>query len=94
MIFRYNEITLLTKCSVNITLNNVQEELLTLTYETHLTRRLRITTREDTTSVGAARTSASVEHLFCEVGIAFSAKRKSSEANTVANLMFARENLP
>ena len=37
--------------------------------------------------------SASVERLFSKVGIAFSAKRKSSEAETLENLMFANANL-
>ena len=38
-------------------------------------------------------TSASVERLFSKVGSAFSAKRKSSEAETLENLMFANANL-
>ena len=41
-----------------------------------------------------AATSATVERLFSRVGIAFSAKRKSSDPATVADLMFANANLP
>ena len=43
--------------------------------------------------LGCPATSASVERLFSKVGIAFSAKRKSSEAETLENLMFANANL-
>jgi len=38
--------------------------------------------------------SAAVERLFSQVGIAFSAKRKSGKADTIADIMFARANLP
>ena len=38
--------------------------------------------------------SASVERLFSQVGIAFSAKRKSAEASTIADIIFAQANLP
>ena len=44
--------------------------------------------------LGCPATSASVERLFSKVGVAFSAKRKSSEAETLANIMFANANLP
>ena len=39
--------------------------------------------------LGCPATSASVERLFSKVGVAFSAKRKNSEAETLANIMFA-----
>ena len=42
---------------------------------------------------GCPATSASVERLFSKVGVAFSAKRKSSEAETLANIMFANANV-
>ena len=35
-----------------------------------------------------------VERLFSQVGIAFAAKRKSAEAATLEDMMFARINLP
>ena len=38
--------------------------------------------------------SAAVERLSSQVGIAFSAKRKSGKADTIADIMFARANLP
>ena len=38
--------------------------------------------------------SAAVERLFSQVGIAFAAKRKSGEAATLEDIMFARINLP
>ena len=44
--------------------------------------------------LGCPATSATVERLFSRVGIAFSAKRKSSDPATVADLMFANVNLP
>ena len=44
--------------------------------------------------LGCPATSATVERLFSKVGIAFSAKRKSSEAATLEDLMFAKVNLP
>ena len=37
---------------------------------------------------------AAVERLFSQVSIAFSAKRKSGKADTIADIMFARANLP
>ena len=37
--------------------------------------------------------SATVERLFSKVGIAFSAKRKSSEAATLEDILFAHVNL-
>ena len=39
-------------------------------------------------------TSATVERLFSKVGIAFSAKRKRSEAATLEDILFAQVNLP
>ena len=39
--------------------------------------------------LGCPATSATVERLFSKVGVAFSAKRKSSEAATLEALMFA-----
>ena len=44
--------------------------------------------------LGCPATSASVERLFSKVGIAFSAKRKSSEAETLESIMFAQELSP
>ena len=44
--------------------------------------------------LGCPASSASVERLFSQVGIAFSAKRKSAGAGTLANIMFAKHNLP
>ena len=43
--------------------------------------------------LGCPATSASVERLFSQVGIAFSAKRKRAEADALADIMFARSNL-
>ena len=43
--------------------------------------------------LGCPATSATVERLFSKVGLAFSAKRKSSEAGTLECLMFANANL-
>ena len=44
--------------------------------------------------LGCPASSASVERLFSQVGIAFSAKRKRSKAATLESIMFARANLP
>ena len=44
--------------------------------------------------LGCPASSASVERLFSQVGITFSARRKSAEAATVADIMFAHANLP
>ena len=44
--------------------------------------------------LGCPATSATVERLFSKVGIAFSAKRKSSEAATLEDILFAQVNLP
>ena len=44
--------------------------------------------------LGCPATSATVERLFSQVGIAFSAKRKSGKASTLESMMFARANLP
>jgi hypothetical protein len=35
-----------------------------------------------------------IERLFSQVGIAFSAKRKRGKADTIADIIFARANLP
>ena len=43
---------------------------------------------------GCPASSAAVERLFSQVGIAFSAKRKRGKADTLADIMFARANLP
>ena len=39
--------------------------------------------------LGCPASSASVERLFSKVGIAFAAKRKSADAGTLEDLMFA-----
>jgi hypothetical protein len=44
--------------------------------------------------LGCPASSAAVERLFSQVGIAFSKKRQSAGADTVAEMMFARCNLP
>ena len=44
--------------------------------------------------LGCPASSAAVERLFSQVGIAFSAKRKSGKADTLEAIMFARANLP
>ena len=44
--------------------------------------------------LGCPASSAAVERLFSQVGIAFSKKRKSTGPDTLANMMFARCNLP
>ena len=44
--------------------------------------------------LGCPATSATVERLFSKVGIAFSAKRKRSEAATLEDILFAQVNLP
>ena len=44
--------------------------------------------------LGCPASSASVERLFSQVGIAFSAKRKSADSATLEGLMFALANLP
>ena len=44
--------------------------------------------------LGCPATSATVERLFSKVGIAFSAKRKSAEAATLEDILFAQVNLP
>ena len=41
-----------------------------------------------------ATSPATVERLFSKVGIAFSAKRKRSEAATLEDILFAQVNLP
>ena len=44
--------------------------------------------------LGCPATSAAVERLFSQVGIAFSAKRKSAGAATIEEIMFSRVNMP
>ena len=44
--------------------------------------------------LGCPASSAAVERLFSQVGIAFSKKRQSSGADTLASIMFARCKLP
>ena len=44
--------------------------------------------------LGCPASSAAVERLFSRVGIAFSAKRKRSDAETLQDIMFANANLP
>ena len=44
--------------------------------------------------LGCPASSASVERLFSQVGIAFSAKRRRAGASTLESIMFARANLP
>lgn len=43
--------------------------------------------------LGCPATSATVERLFSQVGIAFSDRRKSAKANTLRNIVFAKMNL-
>ena len=43
--------------------------------------------------LGCPATSATVERLFSKVGVAFSAKRKSSDAGTLEAIAFAEQNL-
>ena len=44
--------------------------------------------------LGCPASSAAVERLFSQVGIAFSKKRQRAGADTIADIMFARCNLP
>ena len=44
--------------------------------------------------LGCPASSAAVERLFSQVGIAFSSKRKSAHADTLESILFARCNLP
>ena len=44
--------------------------------------------------LGCPATSATVERLFSQVGIAFAEKRKRQQALTLQDIMFARINLP
>ena len=44
--------------------------------------------------LGCPASSAAVERLFSQVGIAFAAKRKSASAATLEDIMFSRINLP
>ena len=44
--------------------------------------------------LGCPASSAAVERLFSQVGIAFAAKRKRADAGTLEDIMFSRINLP
>ena len=44
--------------------------------------------------LGVPASSASVERLFSAVGIAYAAKRQRAHANAIADLMFAKANIP
>ena len=44
--------------------------------------------------LGVPASSASVERLFSAVGIAFSAKRQSADAETIQDIMFTKANVP
>ena len=44
--------------------------------------------------LGCPASSAAVERLFSKVGIAFSPKRKRSEAATLESIMFTQANMP
>jgi len=43
--------------------------------------------------LGCPASSAAVERLFSQVGIAYSSKRQSATPETIANIMFSRANL-
>ena len=43
--------------------------------------------------LGCPASSATVERLFSQVGIAFSAKRQRSEASTLSDILFTRLNI-
>ena len=43
--------------------------------------------------LGCPASSATVERLFSQVGIAFSKYRKSSSADTLSDILFAKLNL-
>ena len=43
--------------------------------------------------LGCPASSATVERLFSQVGIAFSAKRQSSAANTLSDILYTRLNV-
>ena len=43
--------------------------------------------------LGCPATSATVERLFSQVGIAYSAKRKSGGADTIADIIFTEQNV-
>ena len=53
-----------------------------------------VAVRPASTWVGCPATSASMERLFSSVGIAYGAKRKRTDAETLESIAFARENLP
>ena len=44
--------------------------------------------------LGCPASSAAVERLFSQVGIALSAKRKSAESDKIEDIMFSRIDLP
>ena len=43
--------------------------------------------------LGFPATSATVERLFSKVGLAFTEKRQAGKAGTLADILFARENV-
>ena len=43
--------------------------------------------------LGCPATSATVERLFSTVGIAYTTKRQSAQADTLADIVFAKVNL-
>ena len=43
--------------------------------------------------LGCPASSATVERLFSQVGIAFSNRRKSAEAGTIADIIFTKLNV-
>jgi len=43
--------------------------------------------------LGCPASSATVERLFSQVGIAFSAKRKNADAETLSDILFTRLNV-
>ena len=57
-------------------------------------RTLRPTEQHFARGATCPATSASVERLFSIVGICFSDKRKSSQASTLADLVFTKINVP
>ncbi len=44
--------------------------------------------------LGCPASSATVERLFSQVGIAFSKLRKSAEPSTIADILFTKLNVP
>ena len=44
--------------------------------------------------LGCPASSATVERLFSQVGIAFSDRRKNATADTIADIIFTKLNVP